>query len=570
MKEYRRLSHKIGCAAGVLALLCWLSGCSPMPPDRASGDSSLPTPQAEIIGSAEAGLSITTAPTEQPRVVAVTGTPTAVGDRAHGSIRRVDTYVDATQAMMGFVDTPAVSLYSRFLDILTTSLSRSFPDAAYHTYRADIDHPDNADALVEGSLSQEATSPSFYLVRRLTHLPERVQLAEGSLPQSNLRMNTFTNSYYEQKGLTLPADVRETDAPITWAVGQSAASSDAVTLFLTDLHELQLHTGALAQALREHAFVGGSTVGILALPSEFSGLVPLDAAEPLWYQWGALPSGAMDKLLDYGYYTLGITQDAAEREEAERPFYLLCVGRSDVVSDFLAMAKHQLGVSLSAEPPESQSLVYRLDYASPDPNLSKNTRLTGYSQSGVNVSASELAQTGHSYVQLQKANAGDSRFVEFTIPYASGANDPRTGAFTAKDFALSTQVTALAPDGSLGEEVAPPGPGLPVQLSIGQNDAERVEVIARLTFPQGVLPKGDYQVGLSLTIQPPPAQVTPGWALALSSDLSAQQRAGSFDGSKTVGLEGFLSALSGLQEEQLAPMALGDFTFPLYVVVDER
>lgn len=561
--------------AGLCLLLCaalaLLSGCSIRPPTQ-------PNSAENEVSFAEAVKGALSPEEAQPDEGEEAPSSTPVPARAaenvlYRDIETVDLFLDATRSMMGFADTKSISLYEKTIDAAVSSIAQVFPNARRSVYRADVSRSDPEDArIAPEQVVQQAMQPWFYLVEPYLRQPERVKLLGAQDLTEGQRMNQFLPSYYQQAGQSLPEGTAETDTPVDWAIRNLNKGGSRVGLILTDLSELQNHTGTLSQTLREQIFAQGETIGLLAIYSEFSGFVPVHGIQETWYEWGSVPSGSPEKQLDYGYYTLGLTIAEADREEALRPFYVLCIGESDVVNDFLAVLEQQLSALLGGE--EKQSRVFRqvfdVDFAQAFTEIQRTVTISGQSTAGVNVGKQSGGMPGPGFVQLQRVQEGQSRTVEFALTYLPKDSDPRIGTFVPDDFVAQAVLYPLDEGGGKGgEAIASLDPAVDLSIRIGQlNNAEKVEILLETAYPTGAIPKGDYLVEITLSLMPPSVKDAQPWVDRLNADLTHQQQTTAFDGSRTIGLTGLINALTGMQESMLAQAELGSFSFPLYVVAE--
>lgn len=558
MKRHRhsKTSHRTAALFALLLAAAFLfGGCAVIPPDIGG-----PMVPADATQTPEAGGGDGIQPqqgTDVPNQGAVQPQVTTSDE-----IASVDVFLTATQSMMGFADTPFASLYENTVDAVQAGVAQSFPQASRRFLRADISR-NLADAVLDqANITAEASQPEFYLIQDMISQPQRVKLLENSTWTAGRRMNEFKQSYYAKRGLALPQGAVELAAPVAWAISQMPNESDHITVILTDLSELQTQTGELTRVIQDKVFGMGKVLGMVAMRSEFSGFIPVHSAETLWYEWGDQPSGSLEKMLDYGNYQIGVTLDEKTRSHDLRPMYVLCIGPSEGVENFLTVLKKQLDSAYQSQPREILLQMFDTDFARRNFSATEHVKITGYSTSGVNVDPGEIGRTGLSYVQLEKTQDSSQRYIEFTLEYTPKASDYRAGQYTSQDFSAALHLV-----NDKGETVALAANAAPVTITIGENTRDKVAVKIRFDHPVGMIESGNYTASVSVTLNPPKVGGSLPFVESYHADSAGQAEGQAFDGSRTIGLSGFVSALLGMQSTTLAPVPLGTFTYPLYVLI---
>ncbi|GHU82399.1 hypothetical protein FACS1894196_0720 [Clostridia bacterium] len=573
-RRYERLGVARG-GKGVCAIFCALclaaalAGCEVKRPDVSPG------PTEPAIGEAfEDAFGGIAEATEIPSAEGSTSIPEKSAEGGiYREIQKVDVFLDATQSMMGFADTPGDSLYEKTIDAIYASISQSFPVSQVRMIRADRDdRTDITEAIVTDAIVQEAAQPSFYLVKRMTAHPEYVWLAGRDRWTTGERMNEFIPSYYEQHAMPQDASAQETVAPVGWAIRQVVAQGEqGVTVIVSDLDEIQSHVGDLTRTLQDNVFNNGNTIGLLAVRSQFSGFVPVEGPNKIWYEWGALPTGSRGKTLDYGNLTVGLTADESTRGSAPRPFYVLCIGKSDVVNDFLAVLKNQIVKGRGDDSLEIYIQVFDRDFSRASASVAQTAQAVEHSEKGINIisAASNKNLTGTA-VQIQPVSGSEPvrRYIDFSMQYTPKGSDPRIGRFTDQDFESELRIFRMNADQSKGEEVSGPAAGAILRgHKIMADSAQAVRLVIDTQYPQGVLPKGNYIAELTLYLKPPTVTDVLPWVNQFNAS-GDQQLVGNFDGSRTIGLTSMMNALNGMQAS-LEKAKLGTFAYQVFMAVDE-
>lgn len=468
-------------------------------------------------------------------------------------IDKLEVFVDATFPMMGFVDTTERSEFLAYIDCGLTSAKQCFPNSHEAAYRVAINQS-KADAELSGGLTLSSLAdPSFFLSEDLTYLPTNVYASAGDASLSGQRMNEFRSSYYTISGQNTPVSSTLLQSPVAWTVRNLDNSINSVAMIISDLSELQSDTSSLTSAIQEHVFAKGKTVGILALRSSFSGLVPMGNS---WFVWGAPPTGTLWKMLDYGFYNVGVSIDPAERDTAQRPFYILFIGESDSVNTVMNKVQSDLNSRFANTQSAFNVCTFDTNFATNNVDIGSSVRRSDSTSDGVNILD---PNTELSPVQLQRMmDSSRDRYIEYEVNYPAKATDPRlnTGdGFTTNDFQLTCEL-------KVDDNSTPVT--LSAEVSSVRLENANVYVRLRLHFPYKGLERGTYQATASLYLNPPTIISEPDWVLDYHIDFQSKN---SFDGSRTVGLNGLFKHIASNQKAIIASQrsALGSFNIEITV-----
>lgn len=532
----------------LMALVLLLCSCAAEQPDMI-GSTSIPLdtdiPTSTVIPASTDSPKDTTS---QTNTATTTKTMNPVAQ-----IDKLEVFVDATFPMMGFVDTSERSEFLAYIDCGLTSAKQCFPNSREAAYRIAINQS-KAEAELSGGLTLSSLAdPSFFLSEDLTYLPTNVYASVGDASLSGQRMNEFRSSYYAISGQNAPASSALLQSPVAWAVSNLDMSINSVAMIISDLSELQSDTSSLTSAIQEHVFAKGKTVGILALRSSFSGLVPMSNG---WFVWGAPPTGTLWKMLDYGFYNVGVSIDPSERDTAQRPCYILFIGESDSVNTVMNRVQSDLNSRFASAQSAFNVCAFDTNFATANVDVGSSVRRVGNTSDGVNILD---AHTELSPVQLQRMrDSSRDRYIEYEVEYPAKATDPRCNTpdgFTANDFQIACQLKTA-------DNSAPVT--LPAEVSSVRMEGANVYVRLRLHFPYKRLERGTYQATASLYLNPPATIREPDWVLDYHIDFQSKD---SFDGSHTVGLNGLFNHIASNQKTIIASQrcALGSFNIEITV-----
>jgi len=479
-------------------------------------------------------------------------------------IHQVQVFVDATMPMMGFVDMEERSDYITLMESCRTAAAQCFPNGREYAYRIDIDQPIENAGLVNGLSLQEASSPSFYLSSDLTHYPAKVYSAPSDSHRSSERFNEFHLSYYHAYGKAEPATDIQTQNPVAWAINQMDPSLDNIAIIFSDLSELQFDSSKLTTAIQTQVFGQGKTIGILAMQSNFAGLVPMSNG---WFVWGSEPTGTLWKMLDYTHYELGISIDPELRQTAQRPLYVICVGESDAVNRFVNTLNSQMNIRFTDEATQLNLRAFDVDFGTKNVNIADSVSLASNTQEGMNLvdEGDRLTTVTLQRMRGEYDENANPRYAIYEVTYPAKLTDPRTSfGFSPSDFNVQAAMVKY----DKGNIVTPMGTPTEDQLKCTVVGTELmgtdVKVSIRVDFPFQKFDRGNYDVTISMMLNPPGDVGEPLWVSDYHTDFNSPD---SFDGSKTVGLNALFSHISACQKAVISKQftALGEFTFKLRV-----
>lgn len=549
MKKRIWLCMMLVCATALM------SSCMAVPPDQNPGgnigglETSLPfnDPTDETIDLIDQADSATPAP-----LLPFTG------------IKQVQVFVDATLPMMGFVDTEEQSSYITMMEACQIAAAQCFPNGIEYAYRIDIEQSLKNALLTNGLSLQEAADPSFYLSSDLTHYPAKVYSSPSDSHLSSERFNEYRLSYYNAYGKAQPATDTQTQNPVAWAINQMDPSLESIAIIFSDLSELQFDLSKLTTAIQNQVFGQGKTIGILAMHSNFAGLVPMSNG---WFIWGAEPTGTLWKMLDYTHYELGISIDPELRQTADRPLYVICIGESDAVNRFVNTLNSQMNIRFTEKKVQLNLRAFDVDFGTKNVNISDSVSQTSYTQEGLN-----LVDEGNKLrtVTLQRMRGEydentNPRYVVYEITYPAKITDPRTNfGYHPDDFSLRCEIAKY----EKGAPTTPIGTPAEDQLKCSVVGTEMngtdVKASIRVDFPFQKFDRGDYDVTISMILNPPGDVGEPLWVSDYYVDYNSPE---SFDGSKTAGLNALFNHISACQKYVISKQFtdLGGFTIKLRV-----
>ena len=122
----------------------------------------------------------------------------------------------------------------------------------------------------------------------------------------------------------------------------------------------------------------------------------------------------------------------------------------------------------------------------------------------------------------------------------------------------------MTAEGERGEEISTDlytHPEIQPKLA---NQSDGVGITVRCYHPLQKLPRGDYEVEISMTVLQPKNEEVTAYFRNFSSESS--QTVEDFDGSKTIGLKGFLDAMNTMQKNRMETILIGSFTYRLKIL----
>lgn len=555
------MEKKVRLGVMLVCLVVLMCSCVAMPPDQnfsgniegwnATSSDEIPVGETTMDESQE------TADLSTP-VIDSTPTPLV----ASTEIKMVEVFVDATMPMMGFVDMEGRSDYITLMDSCRTAAVQCFPNGIESAYRVDVDQSPE-EARLDGGLSlQDASNPSFYLSADLTHFPAKVYSSSSDSHHSLERFNEYRLSYYHTFGKQEPQSTAQTQYPVAWAIENMNPSSDSFAIIFSDLSELQFDSSKLTTAIKSNVFGKGKTIGILALQSDFSGLVPMSNG---WFIWGSEPTGTLWKMIDYKNYELGISVDPAQRQAAKRPLYVICVGESTAVNRFVNTLNRQM-TSHFTEGVQLNFRAFDVDFGTQDVNIANSATQIDSTQEGLN-----LLDEGNTLrtVTLQRMRKGydeveNPRYVVYEVTYPAKLTDPRTVfGFGYNDFDIHCEI-AKNEKGTIIPMGTPSEDKLKCTVVGTELQGTDVKVRIRMDFPFQKFERGEYRATISMKLNPPGNVSEPSWVGDYHVDNNSSD---CFDGSKTVGLNALFSHIATCQKQVIEQQYtdLGSFSIKIQV-----
>ena len=567
-----RIKKKRILAIGCVVLLFSMSGCTPI-----SLEETEPKVKTDTLDKGDGVVPVAENSTES--VVSTEQKTSKKEILANRNIKRVDIFYDATLPMMGFADMAEgqSSTYERVMNLIASSATLVFPNAAFRNIRAEFE-TDSVNQMVcdETNVVAQLALPSFYLSQDMIYQPAYVKLEKDAGQTRGQRMNQFMESYYTLQGKQ-PPNEQGTTGPVAWAIEH--ADEDSITIVVSDLSELQTDENRLRQALSQKVFDQNMAAGFIGVISEFSGFVPLQMGRTIWVEWGDQPTGSKQNDIFYEAdvkkahiaYNIPMTISNEQRKSKERPFYIFCMGRTDSVVDYINGLQKEIQTSI----PQAKIIaqIYESDYSNQQYVLSEHTYPSELQLDNVTIVESSRTENCIGKIEVGKSKQVDeqirdgeieARFVSFDVDYISKETDPRRGNFSAEDFDVSMKVYALTAEGERGEEISTDlytHPEIQPKLT---NQSDGVGITVRCYHPLQKLPRGDYEVEISMTVLQPKNEEVTAYFRNFSSESS--QTVEDFDGSKTIGLKGFLDAMNTMQKNRMETILIGSFTYRLKIL----
>ena len=573
---HKKTKKKRMLAIGCMLLLFGLSGCMPI-----NLEETAPKAKTDTQDEGESIVSVMETVTENDaEPVANAGQKIPKKEMlANRNVKYVDIFYDATLPMMGFADMAEgqSSTYERVMNLIASSATLVFPNAAFRNIRAEFE-TDNIEQMVCSGTNVVAqlALPSFYLSQDMIYQPNHVKLEKDAVQTQGQRMNQFMESYYTLQGKQRPNE-QLTTGPAAWAIEN--ADKDNITIVVSDLSELQTDENRLRQALSQKVFDQNMAMGFVSVISEFSGFVPLQMGDTIWVEWGSQPTGSKQNDIFYEAdvkkahiaYNIPMTISSEQRKSKERPFYIFCMGRTDSVVDYVNGLQKEIQMSIPQAKVIAQ--IYESDYSNQQYVLSEHTYSSKQQLERVTILEGSRTENCVGTIEVGKSKQVDkqirdgeieARFVSFDVDYISKETDPRRGNFSAEDFDVSMKVYALTAEGERGEEISTDLYTHPEIQPKLMNRSDGAVITVRCYHPLQKLPRGSYEVEISMNVSQPKNEEVTAYFRNFSSEGS--QTVENFDGSKTIGLKGFLDAMNTMQKNRMETIFIGSFTYRLNIL----
>ena len=547
----------------LLSCALLLSGCVMNDADIAGSSAAPPAvsviPQGEAVGEDTAQSSVLSSYVESiaqsdPKKVMTTA-----------AIRLPDSVTvcyDGTYSMMGFVDVHGTNEYTNALTLVNSAVAACFSDVPQQYYR--LGRESQPDSLDSRDAASSTAMPSFFLNADMLVQPERVVLSGASSASRGTRMNEPVKSYYHVLGLEQPAETADEPYPASQAL--ELLGDNGFVVLVTDLEELQTNQ-TLMREIEDKVYANDMIAGVTAVESSFSGFVPVwSKGEPVWFEWGAQPTGSCEIMFDYIDYQLGLTIDPNTRKAENRPFYVLCFGNSESVNAFSL----SLGSLLGSKGEKYTMSIFDAAFGPIDYNMADSIDRSRLATSKDGINPMNLDDKQYvSSLQLQglnKKQAGDdNRWFTVPVTYLPRLSDPRIGQFTAQDFAMEAWLQKQDANGIYGERVKVTDE-VATTVDVENRTTGSAVLTVRCAFPQNKLDKGaQYLLTVSLLLNTPQAYNTPDWMATYDQTLDnatiLQMTSGetAFDGNRTVGLSTLMGAIVEYQQKTASVLPIGEF-----------
>lgn len=537
-------------AAMVLCVGLALAGCATVPPQIIAG---YPTAAEPTATPGETGAAVQTAdqPIETPPSASPAPAAVQSGVQAQGAgepPQKVEVFYSGMPSLMGFADASQTTIYETAMDALPACVSLVWPEAAASYYRYGADVEKSAMRLSKDQVLSRIGDPSFYLDEAMTRQPNRVKFEGWPVTTEPQNMNEPIQGFYEAMSLPAPAPLSGTRGT---QVAVAASDPEQLTLIVTDLHELRADDGALLSALNEKVLKAGKAIGVAAVMSEFSGYVPGLGENKTSFVWGSPPTGTLDYVLDYGDYRVGVSVDPEQRKLSPRPFYVLVAGEQSAVTQYLAAFKDRLTQELSSNQTfRMDTAVFGSGYVPAGYTLPGHMRyLAGQ---GVTAVPEPSAPAGVARIELKASQ--QARFLEWEVAYQVHPADPRGLNLAAEDFTFITQAVTES-----GASTVLPN----LSWSVVSAAGDTVMLKLRLDLPQGILPKGDYQLHILGSLTAPSKLPGSDWLSTYGQDIDGaqlfdmEQNTLAFDGGRTLFLSRLIDTLGKANIGRLGVSPLG-------------
>ncbi len=539
----------------VCACLC-LTACAVVPPKQNGAPP--PTDGATITSEITPPTDTPPEATGQPPSGTVHPDTSVSSPQAQGpsaDITRVEVFLSGMFSMMGFADAPQSTVYENTLSALPACVSLCWPQATstYYRYGADIDKAQMG--FSKEQLLLHAGEPYFYLDQPLLSLPARVKPQTLPLIAEAQKMNEPMQSFYQALGFSAPAAKSSLSGT---PVAVSASDPSALTIIVTDLHELRMDDGELLSALNDKCLKAGRSIGVAAIMSEFAGLIPGLGANNTTFAWGAPPTGTLDFMLDYDEYKVGVSVDPQTRETAPRPFYVLVIGEQSAVNSYLSALGERLKREFSGNAVfQFETAVYGSGYVPAGYQMGGNMRYIA--GQGVTALADAAAPGGVSLIELKASQ--EARYLEWDLDYKIHTADPRGLSLAESDFTfIASALTGTE------EKVLPN-----LTWKILSASGDTVKLRLRLDLPEGILPAGQYTLELLGSLTAPQDLPGSSWLSQFGYDADGaaifqmEQNLQPFDGSKTLFLSRLIDTLGKANLGRLGVAPLGSVRITLTV-----
>lgn len=483
------------------------------------------------------------------------------------AIRFFDVYYDATQSMMGFVDIPPsiTSVYELSMDLLKNNTF--FPNTTPKFYRIDYEADDIDTLSISSSVLKDTIGrTTFYLSDTMMQEPDSIVLTKTKIPEKGRRINSYQQSFYEWIGDARRIE-QQTDTPVSYVLAN--IKDDAFSVIVSDLSELNNSEAAIVQQIRQYIYNQGMSFAMIGVKAPFAGFVPIKGASTAWVQWGSLPSTSPKEVLKYRMYdangslqlgyNVPIYAPIDQRTTQDRPFYILCFGKTTALNEYIDSIMEQLEKRGSS----CVRMVHLSDYFNPKFDLRAEASTVNTISDGVRIKQDTSVDTYFLTGAVDVANE-TRRTITTHMTYDPHPFDPRN-ALTVDDFEIQVQLYQYGDNGAEPMEIPMPPK---ISYKLLSSDTPGYLVAAEVTYPVDGLATGEYRVVLTLSLSPPPFQSLTSNAFEAYAAYGHQGENpfASFRGDTTLGLDYFIRDLNALQSARSGNVEIGSVAYELYVL----
>lgn len=407
------------------------------------------------------------------------------------SNKTANLFVSGERSMMGFADWQYDTVYESAVSLLADELNGYSPMFyRYDGYNVGTDVMKIADAA---ALKANIRNIGFYSsvgIDSESSIPASVKRYKQDKPEALLGVNPW-----------LAADVIMAAGPANAYPLDTAIegfSKDALNVVVTDLYELRNGSFESLSVLKDY------DVGVLAVHSEFSGVLPEFASDGSDLVWGSPMTGSYkshevkkvwyykdDGTQTYYSYNIFAAYEEADRVSEKRTFYILLAGNADQVADVMSKFTLKLTekyANSATITPEVDSLLLKTSYYNP---VSENLKVdTNGAIEYYKLPPEECYIDSYGY-EIRSADEKPELTVNADYPIETGAS---ARELSIKDFTTTSEWLKL---GENAKEYA----GKVPKLSVAKSGSDKLALT--LTYDPNGLESGEYVVETHITLLPP-------------------------------------------------------------------
>lgn len=383
-------------------------------------------------------------------------------------------YICGEMSMMGFADWHYESIYETAFSALADVLALSARNVNYYRYDAYGADQDAASLGNADAAKAAIRNPSFYASRDIEW--SAIIPADGS----GARVRGVTKAWNKDSSSGGEPETQSAE-PFALANAIKCFRPDALNIAVTDLYELRNGGSQALNALKDY------DVGLLAINSEFSGLLPNFTSAGDALLWGSPP-------------TVAFAGDAAERRLMERHFFMIFAGKSDDIASLIPKIEAQLNakyVKSSAVMLTMASLSYNSRFS--DAVADRASESISFGDGGSELFY-DLGADAYPDAYAYEVRAADSLPpLSIAVGYRQNAAiDAR--ALTNSDFFVETLASQKQGDDWLQSNAV--APALSVR-NVGGAGSAQPNVELALAYDFDGLAKGTYVFESRVSIKPP-------------------------------------------------------------------